>query len=500
MTAPRRLDLRLAIPATAAWAAAALAQGLGADVCFVGVACLVGVATLLVATKRRSTPRTVALTIILGAAVGGASMAVHRTALERGAVAALARDRITVDLELTLVRDPIATTASTGRHFTVIDATATRVRRGREPWVHDRAPVTVFAVAGRWTGLLPGQRVHVSGALRAPRHADSVAAVVLTSEAPDTIGRPPWWQRWAGHVRDALRTACSSLPGDQRGLLPGLVLGDVSAMPPDLTAAFRVTGLTHLNAVSGANVAIVLTAVGAVVRRIGLSRRLRVLAAAAALAAFVVLVRPSPSVLRAAGMGTVVLVAAMTGRRSSAIPVLSAAVLALVLLDPFLARSPGFAMSVLATFAIVAVSPQWTDLLARRMSRPMAAAVAVPAAAQLACTPVIVLAFGQLTPLAIPANLLAAPAVAPATLIGVGGALVAPVAGWAAEPLAWAGGLAAGWIAVVARTLAAVPGAGLAAPAGWPGAAALLGVAVLTLLARRLRQRSVHAILGSCPP
>ena len=386
-------------------------------------------------------------------------MGLHVAALHRGPVAALARADRTVELAVRLVRDPVAVHSRTGRRLLVADATATAVRLPDGGWQSANAPVTLFAVAGSWLGLLPGQRLTVTARLRPPRPDDLVSAVAFVTSPPVLAGSPPVWQRWAGRVRTALRSACLGLSPDERGLVPGLVLGDVAAMPPDLTDAFRATGLTHLNAVSGANVAIVVGAILAAGRWAGLRRRWRLAVAAAALPAFVVLVRPSPSVLRAAVMGTVVLVAGFVGRRGAPLPVLSASVLLLVLLDPFLARSPGFAMSVLATAAIVVVAPAWTRRLSRHMPRAVAAAVAVPAAAQLACTPVLVAAFGQLTPMAIPANLLAAPAVAPATLAGIGCALTALVWPGLASVLAHLAALPAEWLAVVARTFAAVSGA-----------------------------------------
>ncbi|MDQ1706347.1 MAG: competence protein ComEC, partial [Frankiaceae bacterium] len=433
----------------------------------------------------------------LGVALGAAAMAVHLSALRSGPVASLARDKTSVELALRLVRDPVEVTGRSGRRLVLADATATAVRaRGSSGWLADRAPVVVFVVAGRWLGLLPGQRLVVSGRLAPPRPGDTVSAVVLSSGPPRLIGRPPLWQRWAGHVRDALRSACDGLPADERGLVPGLVLGDVSAMPATLTRAFRVTGLAHLNAVSGANVAILLGAVTAGVRRLGAGRRSRALIGGVALTAFVVLARPSPSVLRAAVMGAAVLFASMIGRRSATVPVLAAAVLLLVVVDPFLARTPGFAMSVLATAAIVVLGPGWTDRLARRMPRPLAAALAVPAAAQLACTPIIVAAFGQLTPWAVPANLLAGPAVAPATLAGIGCAVVASVAPALASVPAWLAGVAAGWLAIVARTLASMPAAGLTWPSGGAGVLLLGGCAVTAWMGWRVvtrgRRRTVR--------
>jgi len=437
----------------------------------------------------------------LGCAGGATAMTMHLAALHRGAVADAARAGEVVELHLTLVRDPTQVRASTGRSLTVIDATAHGLRRDDNTWQSDDAPVTVFAVAGHWLGLLPGQQVTVDARLRPPRRGDLVAAVAFTSDDPTLVGRPPLMQRFAGRVRNALRDACAGLGADERGLVPGLVLGDVAAMPPDLTTAFRTTGLTHLNAVSGANLAIVLGAVLVALRWSGAGRRWRAVIAASAVPAFVVLVRPSPSVLRAALMGVLVLLADVLGRRSASIPVLSATVLTLVLVDPFLARSPGFAMSVAATGAIVLVAPGWTHRLSAHMPQPLAAAVAVPAAAQLACTPILVAAFGQLTPLAVPANLLAAPAVAPATLAGVACALLAVVSPALAVVPAHIAGLAAGWLAVVARTLSALPGAGLRGPSGLSGVVFVTAVgAAGWFVVRRLRRRRARAMLGACPP
>jgi len=335
------------------------------------------------------------LGVAVGVTVGAAATAVHVAALHSGPVARLAPGRPAVDVRLTLVRDPVSVHSHTGRRLVVADATVAAVRRPGGGWRSDRAPVVVFAVGTSWLGLLPGQRVLASGRLAPPKPDDAVAAVLVVAQAPHLLGRPPPWQRAAGAVRDGLRAACLPLPGDERGLVPGLVLGDVTAMPASLTDAFRVTGLAHLTAVSGANLAILLGTVLSAVRWTGLGRRGRMVVSGAALAGFVVLVRPSPSVLRAAVMGLVVLAAGLTGRRSRAVPAVSAAVLGLVVADPFLARSPGFAMSVLATAAIVTVAPAWTARLARSMPQPLAAAVAVPAAAQLACTPVIVATFGS---------------------------------------------------------------------------------------------------------
>jgi competence protein ComEC len=193
-------------------------------------------------------------------------------------------------------------------------------------------------------------------------------------------------------------------------------------------------------------------------------------------------------------MGAVVLAAAFTGRPARAVPALAAAVLGLVLADPFLSRTPGFAMSVLATAAILLVAPAWTERLAVHMPRPVAAALAVPAAAQLACTPVIVGSFGQLTPYAVVANLLAAPAVAPASLAGVAAAVLAVAVPPIAAMLAWLAGLPVAWLVVVARAVSRLPLAAATWPTGWRGVVSLLGAAAVVSAGVRVALR--RGILG----
>lgn len=414
--------------------------------------------------------------VAIGIALGAMSAAWHVRALHEGIVPRLAARHGEVEVVARLVRDPVLVSSAAASRLTLTDATVTSVLLGG--WRSANSPVLVLSYGSGWTGLLPGQRIDISGRLSPPRRGDAVAAVLDARGPPTPIGQPPWWQRLAGRARAALRRACRGLPSDERGLLPGLVDGDVSAVPPSMQTDMRLTGLTHLMAVSGENVSVVLAVTLAVARAVGVRRRLRVGVAAVALLGFVVLARPSPSVLRAAVMGGVVLLAMAVGRRVAPMRALSAAVLVLLCVNPFLARSVGFVLSVFATAAILTVAPGWTDRLAGHVPRAVAVTIAVPAAAQLACTPVLVLAFGQLTPYAIPANLLAAPAVVPATVLGVVCAAAATVYGPAGVPVAWMAALPTAAIAVVARMLSSLPGAGLT----WSGGVALVLLAMAAAL------------------
>jgi competence protein ComEC len=474
-------DRRLLALATGAWASTAGCPFLAVSTSMAIGCCAVAVAGL--ARHRAGLVHLLLGGLAVGVALGSLAAAWHVRALRRGDVPRLAAQHDEVEVVARLVRDPQVVTSVSGAGLTITDATVTSVLDGS--WRRASSPVLILAYGGGWLGLLPGQHVQVSGRLAPPRRGDDVAAVLDARSPPALLGRPPWWQRLAGRVRAALRTACGRLPSDERGLLPGLVDGDVSRVPASLQADLRLTGLTHLEAVSGENVSVVLAVTMAVARGFGLRRRTRIAVAAVALLGFVVLARPSPSVLRAAVMGGIVLLAVAVGRRVRPLRLLSLAVVLLVCVNPFLARSVGFVLSVCATAALVTIAPAWTERLARHLPRPLAAAIAVPAAAQLACTPVLLLAFGQLTPYAVPANLFAAPAVVPATVLGVACAVLATISVRLAVPIAWLGAAPTGAIAVVARVLSGFPAAGVR----WRGGPTAVLVLVVLVVAGSASRR-----------
>jgi competence protein ComEC len=337
-----------------------------------------------------------------------------------------------------------------------------------------------------WRGLLPGQRVRAEGTLLPPRRGDLRAAVISARKAPELVGRPPWAQRAAGVLRAGLQRACAPLPHDAGGLLPGLVVGDTSRLDPALSDDFRTTGMTHLNAVSGANVAIVLGVVLFAARWARAGPVVIAVVCAAALVGFVILARPSPSVIRAAVMGGIGLLGLATGRPRVALPALAGAVALLLGWDPELAADPGFTLSVLATAALLLVAPVWRDALQRRGWPAWAAeALAVPAAAQVACGPVIAGISGTVSLVAVPANLLVVPAITPATLLGVTAALLSPVWPSGAGFAAWLGYWPAKWLVVVATYGARVPAGALPWPGGVFGALLLAVITVALLVAAR---------------
>ncbi|WP_443045019.1 ComEC/Rec2 family competence protein [Streptomyces sp. Go40/10] len=357
--------------------------------------------------------------------------------------------------------------------------------------------------AGRaaWLGLLPSTRLRVTGRLApALTGGDRTAAVLRVRGRPEPriVAGPNGAQRLAGRLRAGLREATEDLPGDARALLPGLVVGDTSRITPELDHAFEETDLTHTLAVSGSNLTVLLALLigppglahraerRGLAPRLGLSLRATALLSGALTLGFVVVCRPDPSVLRAAACGAVALLALATGRRRSLVPALATAVLLLVLYDPWLARSYGFLLSVLATGALLVLAPGWSEALRRRRVPPrLAEALAAAGAAQAVCAPVVAVLSARVSLVAVPCNLLAEVAVAPATVLGFAALATAPVAMPAAKALAWCARWPAGWIAGVARAGAALPGAGVDWPGSWPGALALAAVTVAVVLAGR---------------
>jgi len=489
-------DLRLAIGGLAAWLSVLGTLGLPSGAGLAAAAsCLLG--AVLALAGRRRWAATAAL--ILGCAGAAAlATAVRVGTVERSPVTLLAQQRAAATVDLVLADDPRRLQVAAGPPRVLVEARAERVTAAGRTWSLS-GTVLVIAPADGWAGLLPSQRVRAQGRLGPPSRDDLTLAVLSAWSAPVTVSPPSTAHSAAGHIRAGLRDAAAVLPDGPRGLLPGLVVGDVSGMDPALSDDFRTAGLSHLTAVSGTNVAIVTGAVLLLLRRATVGPRLSALLAGLALVGFVVLARPSPSVLRAAVMGGIALIALTSGRPRSALPALGAAVLILVFVSPPLARDPGFALSVLATAGLVLLAPGWAAWLrARRVPSGAAEALAVPAAATVATAPVVAAISGTVSLVSIPANLLAAPAVAPATVLGVLAAVVSPLSGTAAEWLARAAGVPVGWLVAVGTRAARLPAAAVSWPGGMSGAFLLVAALLVAVFAARRRpvRRVALAVLA----
>jgi competence protein ComEC len=307
-----------------------------------------------------------------------------------------------------------------------------------------------------WTGvdtvLRPAERVWVEGSDGFPRaHRGDRLAVTGRTERP---GDPSFAGFLLNHgigvvlraqdvrllgpsanpVVRVAQWARSSLLGQMRalftprdaGLLMGLALGDTSSLDRGDEEHFRATGLGHLLAVSGENVAMVLAPVMGLALLLRLSAVGRFVLGGCAVAFFVLLTGSEPSVLRAGVMAALALGGALLGRPRSTGVVLAGADLILLFVDPLLVRSVGFQLSVAATAGIVLLAPPMASRL-RFLPRPLAVAAATTLAAQAGVSPILLATFHQVPQVTLVANLLAFPGVAPALLLGLAAAAAGAV-------------------------------------------------------------------------
>jgi competence protein ComEC len=439
----------------------------------------VAAATMGVLALRRHRPggrgrpagRTVAGALLVVAAVTAVT-AVRHEQVAGSPVARLAADRAAVRVVGTVSSDPRRTDARFGD--IVLTRLDVREVTGRGTTYALSVPVLVMGDEG-WSGVALGSTVAVTGRL-APAEGADLAAVLAARGPPRVTRRPDAWWSAAAAVRRSVEDAVAHRPDDQRALVPALVDGDDTGVDPALADDFRTTGLTHLLAVSGTNLTLVVGFLLVLARWCRVRGRWLYVVGAAGIVGFVLLARTEPSVLRAAVMGTVALFAMGTNGRQRGTRALGVAVLGLLLVRPELAVSAGFALSVLATAGILLLAPGWRDAMARWLPRWVAEAVAVPAAAQLACTPVVAAISGQVSLVAVAANLAAAPAVGPATVLGLGGGLVALVCDPAGRLLGTVAGWCVAWIVAVATRGADLP----AAAVGW--GTSVPALALLTVL------------------
>lgn len=323
------------------------------------------------------------------------------------------------------------------------------------------------AAAERMLLLETGESARLLGHFRPLQAAERrwrwrhIGAVFEANDLVGAGGPEPAVLRAANGLRHRVLAGGQALGDTDRALVAGFLVGDDRGLPPRVAADFRAAGLSHLLVVSGANVSLALALVGPLLRRFGLLGRLA--GGLAALVVFAAMTRFEPSVLRAGAMSGLALLAAFLGRPVAGLRILALAVAGLVVIDPFLVHSLGFGLSGAASAGIL--------LLAAPISRLLPGptlvreALAVTTAAQIGVAPIALPAFGELPLVALPANLLAAPAAAALSLWGLGagvvtGLLEGPAGGAGAGPLALLQiptALLAGWIRTVARLAAASP-------------------------------------------
>ncbi len=319
-----------------------------------------------------------------------------------------------------------------------------------------------------------------------PGFRDSLAhqgmAVELNGDAVERLGPSSSPFIRAAQVFRAFvgRSIARLFPAREAGLLLGLALGDASQLDAGMMRDFQASGLGHLLVVSGENVAMVLAPILGLASLLRLTRWPRFGLGVGTVAFFVVMTGAEPSVMRAGVMATIALVGVLIGRPRATGSILAAAVLVLVILDPWLVWSIGFQLSVAATAGMVALASPIGERLRRFVPSPVALAAGTTLAAQLGVTPLLLFHFHEVPGVTIIANLMAFPAVSPALLLGLVAAVIGLVSVAAGHLVAALALMPMRYLEWVADRLAKAP-VGHVTSGGGPAVLVIGGAAVVAL-------------------
>ena len=386
-----------------------------------------------------------------------------------------------------------------------------------------RVPVKVL----RFGSLEPGERSRLElppsrappqgailetiGTVRLPRQADEAGGfdearylgrqgvhAVLRADGYRLVGRRGGAAGLADRLRAALaRALAPGLTGERKAIVAGIVLGEDEGLDAGLRDSFRASGLYHLLAVSGQNVAYVIGGVIALAWLLGLSRRVGEACALAAVAAYVVAVGWQPSVVRAGVAGGLASLAWLASRPRDRWYFLLVGAAVLLAWTPYALLEPGFQLSFGAVGAIfLLVSPIERRLAGYPIPAGLRSILAVSVACGVATAPILMTHFGAVPLFSVAANAAAAAVVAPLLGLGLGAAALDPVLPEAALALAWVNGWLAAYLAACARLFGGLPHAQLTSWGGLAALVALTGVVVLALRIRAPRGRRLAALAG----
>lgn len=463
-------DFRLAPAALAAWATATyLSRNGHEDIGWIAPVLWGGAAALGVLAWWGSTGRIPAswssAVIVVCMALLGVSGVLWRAEFTSvraedgmGRLATRANDQgATVRATFEVVGTPRDVSSRFGSQMTV-PANLHRLEVGHET-ESGSTPITVWWSGGDSSWLRHDAERELLSAAGTIQRAQPGRITLVLSSKPYHEGREnssfsP--ETWRNHLRRSMSDRSQRLlDADVGALVMGMSYGDDSRLGSDARDAFRISGLTHLTAVSGSNVALVALVGTGAARLIRCPRTISLLVAVGAVSGFVALVGPEPSVLRASWMGILGAVGMTLGRSRPTMPSLWVSMIGLLILDPRLSGDVGFILSVLATLGILWQGTPLSEWLVRFCPRMLADTLSMSVVATIWCAPVVTAISGAVGVYTVVANLLVAPVVPIVTVVGLAATLTAPVsvladsltvvAGWAAEPIVFVGKAVASW-------------------------------------------------------
>ncbi len=314
-----------------------------------------------------------------------------------------------------------------------------------------------------------------------------------------------------GEIRArAERALGSGMPAREAELARGFVLGEDDRIDAATVEDFRRSGLSHLLAASGQNVALLALLAMPLLAALGMPLRTRLVWVLAAIAFYVPLAGGGPSIVRAGVMGGLGLLATLAGRRSSRLYALAVAAAVAIAIDPGVVADVGWQLSFAAVLGILALARPLRGAIAdgigsRGWRGPLAEGAAVTIAATLATAPLIAFHFEALSTTTLIANLLVLPAVAPAMWLGMLVSIGAQIPGFPAGlPNAITAPLLA-YIAEVSRWCGRPDWAYLHVHLGLAGlatsyASLAAGALGMPALLRRRRIAALRGVKGSMDP
>lgn len=328
--------------------------------------------------------------------------------------------------------------------------------------------------------LISGQCEELSGDFARRDRVKHIVGRMSVDEVSENFSEGSAFIRTANRIRTVIADGVSSMSPERKSLFLGLVIGDDRAQSEEMIQRFRDSGLSHLCAVSGQNVAFLLLLIRPIT-----SRRHRLFAwiiTILMIAWFVVVTRAEPSIVRASVMAAVVATSSLVGKKITTRTVLACTVCALLMIDPMLAWSIGFALSVAATAGLAWLSAPCAELF--RSGQMIASTFA----AQVGTTPISLLVFGTAPIISLAANPFAIPVAGVVMTIGLPVAILAAIFPVLAEPAGYILSVPVGWVDGVATVSAAVAPSGAVNLVLW----ACVGIAVLIRRQRHIRSADIE--------
>ena len=421
-----------------------------------------------------------ALAAALGAALalGGLSLLLQTQITKPTWLVQLAEDKTKAEVELSVLNRPkvIFENFDTSPVYGVavkLESLNNKSVSGRGYLIYDEVD------------LARGERIKLEGSFEPAGRNSRDAFLIKPISQIETVSEPEQTQGLLNQIRANYVKNLSGITPDARTLVAGLAIGEITALSPELEEQMRIVSLTHLVAVSGSNCAIVVGMVYLIAVGLGFGRTGRTVISLSALAGYVLLIGPDPSVLRAGVMAASVIIMIALGRRTWALNALAIAAIILLIADPWLAVEFGFGLSVLATAGILLLAPAMTEKLSQRLPMPLALGLAVTMAAQLFCLPLLMQLQPGLPTYSVIANLLAGPMVAPVTVLGMIALVLTPIAPSLVALVSWVASLGTWVIEMVAIFFSALPVAYFPWATGWP--ATILSVLLIFAVAAWLR-------------